>query len=114
MSEQTEPPAQPAPQAPLAQPQPPAPFPPLKANLGVISFGLAVGITLAISAFILSLAAAFFDWGTPMVMILSSLYVGFSPTFVGGVAGAVWGFVNGFIFGTLIAWIYNRLISTRR
>jgi hypothetical protein len=84
------------------------------ASLGVISFGLAVGITSAIFVFLLGLMAALFGWGTAIAATLSSLYIGFGPTFVGSLAGAVWAFVDGFIFGLLIAFFYNRLLLTRR
>ena len=74
-----------------------------RAPLGVVSFGLAVGVTWALGVFVLGLAAGLFDWGVPVVEILSSLYIGYSPTFVGSVVGAVWGFVDGSIGGALVA-----------
>jgi hypothetical protein len=83
-------------------------------TLGVVSFGLAVGITSAVFVFFLGVAAALFDWGVPLAAILSSVYIGFGPTFVGSIAGAVWAFVDGFVAGLLIAWLYNRLLLTRR
>ena len=84
------------------------------ATLGVISFGLAVGLTLSISVFFLGVMSALFEWGVPVAAVFSSLYIGFSPTLVGSIAGAVWAFVNGFIVGLLIAWIYNRLVLRHR
>ena len=82
--------------------------------LGVLSFGLAVGVTSAIAVFMLGLAAGLFGWGVPLAAALSSLYIGFGPNFVGSVTGAVWGFVDGLVFGLLIAWFYNRLVLRRR
>ena len=78
------------------------------ATLGVISFGLAVGVTWALGVFILGVMAAAFGWGVPLVALLASLYIGFGPTFVGGIAGALWAFVDGLVAGLLIAWLYNR------
>lgn len=49
-----------------------------------------------------------------MVQVLSSLFVGYGPSFVGVVAGAVWAFFDGFVAGVLIAWLYNRLLLRRR
>ena len=40
-----------------------------------------------------------------------NLYLSSPPSFVGAIAGAVWGFVDGLAFGILIAWLYNRSIS---
>ena len=84
-----------------------------RASLGVVSLGLAVGLTWALGVFVLGLMAGLFGWGVPIVAVLSSLYIGYMPSFVGSVTGAVWGFVDGFIGGVLIAWLYNRLLSRR-
>lgn len=83
------------------------------ATLGVISFGLAVAVTSAVFTFFLGLMAAFFEWGVGLVWVLASLYIGYSPTFVGTIAGAVWAFVDGFAAGVMIAWLYNRFLLRR-
>ncbi len=83
------------------------------AILGVISFGLAVAITSAAFTFFLGLMATFFGWGVELAGALSSLYIGFSPTFVGTITGAVWAFVDGFVAGVMIAWLYNKFLLRR-
>lgn len=83
------------------------------ARLGVISFGLAIGLTWALSVAFLAVMAAAFNWGTFLAVALQSLYLGFGPNFVGAVAGAVWGFVHGFLSGIIIAFLYNRFLSSR-
>ncbi len=85
----------------------------LHTTLGVISFGLAVAVTSAVFTFFLGLMATFFGWGIELAAALSSLYIGFSPTFVGTIAGAVWAFVDGFVGGVMIAWLYNRFLLRR-
>ena len=82
-----------------------------KASLGVVSLGLAVGIAWALGVFLLGLAAGLLDWGVPVVAVMSSVYIGSSPSFVGSITGAVWGFFDGFIGGVVIAWLYNRFAS---
>ena len=84
------------------------------ATLGVVSFGLAVGTTSAVLVFVLGIMAAFFGWGAPLAAALSTLFIGFGPTFVGSIAGAVWAFVSGLIAGLLIAWFYNRFLLQRQ
>ena len=84
------------------------------ATLGVVSFGLAIGVTSAIFVFLLGIVAAAFGWGVQMAAALSSIYIGYGPSFVGAVAGAVWAFVEGLIAGVLIAWFYNRFLLRRR
>lgn len=83
-------------------------------TLGVVSFGLALGVTSAVFVFVLGVVAALFGWGVPVAAALSSLYIGFGPTIVGSIAGAVWGFVDGLIAGLMIAWLYNRLLLVRQ
>jgi hypothetical protein len=83
-------------------------------TLGVISFGLALGLTSAIFVFLLGLMAAWFGWGVEFAIMLSSLYIGYGPTFVGSVTGAVWAFVDGLLFGVVVAWLYNCFLLRRR
>ena len=84
------------------------------ATLGTVSFGLAVGIVGAVVTVILGISAAYLDWGVLVVQVLSSLFVGYGPTFIGVAAGAVWAFFDGFIVGVAVAWLYNRLLLRRR
>ena len=58
--------------------------------------------------------AAVFGWGVKFVDVMSSVYIGFEPTVVGGIVGALWGFVDGAIGGLLIAVVYNRVAEKRR
>jgi len=83
-------------------------------TLGVISFGLALGTAWAIGVVVLAAMAGLFGWGVPLAAVLQSLYLGYGPSFVGAIAGAVWAFVDGFIFGVLVAWLYNRFLLSRQ
>lgn len=83
------------------------------ATLGVISFGLAVAVTSATFTFLLGVMATLFGWGAGLAHVLSTLYIGFSPTFAGTIAGAVWAFAEGFVAGVMIAWLYNRFLIRR-
>lgn len=86
---------------------------PQHARLDVLSFGAAVGITAAVFIFLLGVAASLTGWGTPVAAALSTLFIGFGPSLGGAVAGAVWGFFDGFVAGVLIAWLYNRFLAKR-
>jgi len=83
------------------------------ARLGVISFGLAIGLTWAFTVAFLAVMAAAFQWGIVFALALQNVYIGFGPNFVGAIAGAVWGFVHGFLSGVMIAFFYNRFLSSR-
>lgn len=84
------------------------------ATLGVISFGLALGVTAALLAFVLGVVSTAFGWGVLVAQALSSLFIGYGPTFVGSIAGAVWAFACGFVIGILVAWLYNTFLLRRR
>jgi hypothetical protein len=73
-----------------------------------------MGTTSAVLVFVLGIVAAFFGWGAPLAAALSTLFIGFGPTFVGSIAGAVWAFVSGLITGLMIAWLYNRFLLQRQ
>lgn len=81
-------------------------------KLCVLSFGVALGIVWAISMLIAGWTSVY-GWGSLFVNTLSSVYLGYGPSFGGGIVGAIWGFVDGFIGGVLLAFFYN-LISFRK
>jgi len=83
-------------------------------RLGVISFGLALGVTCAILVFLLGMTAWLFGWGVEMAAALSSIFIGYGPTFAGTITGAVWAFAEGMATGCLMAWLYNRFLHRRR
>ena len=79
-----------------------------KQKLNVLHLGYAIGIICAIYVLFLGFAAWLFNWGTPLLNTIATLYKGFAPTFTGSIIGAVWGFVDGFIAGVVIAALYNK------
>ncbi len=80
-------------------------------KIDAAKFGIAFGIIYALVFFVIGILAAVFGWGTEIMGLMGELYVGFGPTPLGAVVGAVWGFVIGFAFFGCAAWIYNRLIG---
>lgn len=78
----------------------------------VKGLGLAIGVTWALYMLFLGWAAAF-GWGTDLVKLMSSMYLGFHAGFWGGIVGAIWGFVDGFVGGALIAFFYNKFTGRR-
>lgn len=43
--------------------------------------------------------------------LLGRFYLGYKVAWWGSFVGLVWGFVDGFIAGLLIAWIYNMFVK---
>jgi len=75
-------------------------------KLNVKSFALAWGIAFGVYAIFLGWVGAS-GWGTSIVDIMSSLYIGYEPTFIGGIIGGIWAFVGAGIGGAIIASVYN-------
>ena len=81
-------------------------------NLDVRRFALAGGIYWGLGFFFLGIMGHY-GWGTKVVDVLSSVYIGYSTTFIGAIIGGIWGFVDALIAGALFAWLYNRLLGRR-
>ena len=80
--------------------------------LSVGGFGVALGLVWAISMLFAGWVSIY-GWGSLFVNTMSSVYIGYVPSFGGGIVGAIWGFVDGFIGGVLLAFFYNRIISKK-
>ena len=68
------------------------------------ALGLSLGIVWAFAVAFFALLGN--GWGGPMMDILA-LYPGFSTTPTGALIGAAWAFVDAFIGGYIVAWLYN-------
>jgi hypothetical protein len=76
-------------------------------RLNVWALGLAMGAVWGAVMFLVGLTTLWFNWGSGVVYMMKTLYIGFNPTFLGSIIGGVWGFFDAGILGLLIAWIYN-------
>lgn len=85
-----------------------------KHYLNVLSLGLALGIVCAIIAFLFGMAAWLFGFGRELLELVSFLYIGYGDTFLGTIIGTVGAFVDGFIVGVVIAWLYNRFQKMKK
>jgi len=79
-----------------------------KNKLSVLGLGYALATVSAICALVLGLSAWLFGYGVELVNVLSSIYIGFAPTFWGMIIGIVLMAIDGFIGGLLIAYFYNK------
>jgi len=78
-------------------------------KLDAMKFGIAGGAISALFVMMLALGSAFMGWGTGLLDSLATMYVGYKAGFVGGLIGAVWAFVEGFVTFYLLAWVYDYL-----
>jgi len=79
-----------------------------------VNFGIAFGIVFGLYALLIGLLATYVGFGANLVLMLSSWYIGYDTTLVGSFAGGLWGFVDSFIAGYVIALIYNLLLKIHR
>jgi len=76
------------------------------------ALALSFGIVCAIYILLLGWVAAF-GWGTSIVHVISSFYIGYAPTFWGAIIGAIWAFVDGAIFGIVLGLFYNLFVCCK-
>jgi len=77
-------------------------------KLNVRALALAGGIVWGLAIFLITYWFLVFGHGGTTLFKLSNVYLGYSVTWYGAFVGLVWGFVNGFIGGALLAWLYNK------
>jgi hypothetical protein len=70
------------------------------------ALGVAIGVLWAIYIFFLGIFAMF-GWGAALVLPMASLYIGYSASIIGAIIGGIWAFIDGFVAGVVIAWVYN-------
>lgn len=75
-------------------------------KIDVKALAIGLGLSWGLGMLLVGEAAAF-GWGGKFVDVISSVYIGFAPTLLGGVIGGIWGFFDGAIGGALIALFYN-------
>ncbi len=80
-------------------------------KLHSVKFGLAIAIVWSVVTFIMALTSMYLGWCDQMQEVLSSIYIGYMPTWTGAFIGLVWAFIDAFIGGFLVAWLYNKLVG---
>jgi hypothetical protein len=80
-------------------------------RLRVRALGLAVGIVWALGVLV---ATLWLIWSGQVEgpLLIEKLYPGYDLTYLGALVGIIWGFVDGFVAGALIAWLYNQFHKT--
>lgn len=73
------------------------------------AFSLAGGITWALGLFLIAVGSLVIESWAQAVTWLGQFYVGYAPTFVGGLIGAVWGFLDVTVGLYVFLWLYEYL-----
>lgn len=79
-------------------------------KINVKAFALSWGICFGVYFLFLGWTGMF-GWGQRLVEVFSSLYIGYAPTFLGGIIGGVWAFFDWGIGALIIALVYNALVG---
>ena len=78
--------------------------------MNVKAFAVAAGILWGFLLFAVTLLEAARGEGHTLIA-LSALYAGYSVTYLGSLAGLVYGFVSGALLGAVFCWLYNRFVG---
>jgi hypothetical protein len=79
-------------------------------RLNVLALAVAVAIAWAVLVLFAGWAAVF-GWCDRFVDVMSSVYIGYAGTLLGGLIGALWAVVDGLIAGAIIALVYNTVAA---
>lgn len=71
------------------------------------AFGLSIGVVMGISFMLLTWILLLRNSPGEIMSKFSSIFIGYSFSWTGGIIGFFWGLIVGFILGVLIAWFYN-------
>lgn len=77
-------------------------------RLSPLSLGLSLGILWGLSLVLMGLLAHYVAYGQTFVTAIGTVYFGYAPSITGSLLGGGIGFIDAFITGFLIAWLYNK------
>ena len=77
-------------------------------KLQPVPLGVAFGVLWAVYVFCVGITAMF-NWGGGIVAGLGTLYIGYGPSILGAIIGAIWAFIDALVGGIILAWLYNML-----
>ena len=87
----------------------------LENHINVLNAGISFGLVMFLGMLFLSFSSHFLNWGNEVLDLISNVYLGYSDkTILNAVAGAIWGFFDGFLGGVFIAFFYNLVSRIRR
>ncbi|MCP3679558.1 MAG: hypothetical protein GY821_11665 [Gammaproteobacteria bacterium] len=75
-------------------------------NFCICKLGIALALTAALFTFILGICGWLFGYGAKVIALYASIYPGFNATFLGSIIGAIWAFVEVFIFVIIAGFLY--------
>lgn len=81
-------------------------------KLKPLTLGLSLGLVWGGALFVTTWLSFFTGYGRAFLDVLAvSIYPGYTISPWGSVLGLVYGFVDLLIMGTLVGWIYNKIVE---
>lgn len=80
----------------------------INAKAAGLALGILWGVALALLVPMAMYISVWTEGLNTMISFLGSLYLGYEVSLMGAIIGAIWGFVDAFIGGYLVAWLYNK------
>ena len=80
-------------------------------KLNVLAFGIASGVLWGASMFILTWWIIMFHGSSEEPTFIGQIYLRYTISPQGSIIGLIWGLVDGFIGGLLLAWLYNFVLD---
>ena len=80
-------------------------------KLNALSLAIAIGVSEGLGMMLFAWAGWLWGYGTPVIQQIASMFIGYAPSFGGGILGALWGFADGFTFGIVVGWISQPLLT---
>ena len=79
-------------------------------KLNIKAFAIAAGLVWGFNWFGLTWWMILFEGITREPTLIGRIYRGFNLSPTGSLIAFLWGFLDGFLIGLMVAWIYNKLI----
>ncbi len=83
-------------------------------KISVKGLALGLGVMWSLGILCLGWAAALFGWGNRLVETIGSVYLGYRPSFLGAIIGAIWAFFDGALGGAILALVYNAVCGNNK
>jgi hypothetical protein len=77
-------------------------------KLNAKAFGLACGVLSGAGMLLMGIIDTLSTWGDAWGQVMASIYLGYQPTILGSIIIGIWGFATGYIWGAILAWLYNK------
>jgi len=79
-----------------------------KARLSAVALGVALGVMCGVIMLAVGVAAMYGNsFGADMVARWATHLPGVDVSWKGSIIAGAWGFIKGFFFGLILAWLYN-------